>query len=260
MHTVEWRHMAGPSLYGSNTLQKQRPLSTKLPPARCLRIFRNYQYGLAGVPVLPAADNRSDRLVGADGDVLLIQTADKLTGRLWPEMAAYMAQILRVVYTLENKDMDSCANCYGCISGHDWEEDPWTMYVWGASPESLAEGWIHESAHLAMHGMGIHMESWDDQLILNQPDEVYESPVRKDKLRPAGAVLQGLYSYVHVVDWEHRLALAGHRSIRDHLKINCGRLEEGLQTVNHNLRFTEEGHQFWLGLSEWIVTLLEMKI
>jgi HEXXH motif-containing protein len=167
-----------------------------------------------------------------------------------------MAQLLNAIYVIDSTEKPEYPG-WGCVSGHDWESHPWTVYVQSYTPDAMAEGWVHEYLHNALHAMGVHLETWDDRLLLNAQDEEYESPVRKDKLRPMGAVLQGLYSYVGVTDWQIRVLESGNKMALTSLRTNLPRLDEGLNTVGHNAVWTDDGRAFWNGLTDWITETAE---
>lgn len=254
--SADWAKMVGPTQYSATRLSCVSPFMSA--PETPL-LFRDGQLGLGGIPLLPSPVDRSPDIRAGNPQDPVYRKTDHLMKTLWPEMASHMAQVLHAVYTLSGRE-DASECCYGCVSGHDWETLPMTIYALAANPESYCEGWVHEEAHVCLHSMGVHMEDWDDTLLLNGPDELYESPVRKDKLRPAGAILQGFYSYVHVVEWEWRLTDSGCDLARPSLEVNQHRLEEGLLTIDKNLRFTPAGKVFWRTLAEWTTELLERKV
>lgn len=68
-----------------------------------------------------------------------------------------------------------------------------------------ADGIIHESWHQRLYQMGIEMEEHNQQLIGNHPDDLYNSPIRFDKLRPMSACVQAIYSYIAVSEFHKEL-------------------------------------------------------
>ena len=63
------------------------------------------------------------------------------------------------------------------------------------------DGIIHEAFHQRLYQLGVEMEDSNLQLIANDPDAVYASPIRFDILRPMTACVQAIYSYVCVSEY-----------------------------------------------------------
>jgi hypothetical protein len=63
------------------------------------------------------------------------------------------------------------------------------------------DGIIHESFHQRLYQLGVEMEDSNLQLISNDPEKLYPSPIRFDVLRPMTACVQAIYSYVCVSEY-----------------------------------------------------------
>jgi len=66
---------------------------------------------------------------------------------------------------------------------------------------SATDGIIHETFHQRLYQLGVEMEDSNLQLITNDPDERYNSPIRFDITRPMTACVQAIYSYVCVSEY-----------------------------------------------------------
>lgn len=110
------------------------------------------------------------------------------------------------------------------------------------SPPGFAAGVAHELGHWKLHALGVHLEEWDAGLLANDPAELYDSPIRKDKPRPMGAVLQAQYSYLHVLDLELRMRARGEEFTM--WDLNAKRIAEGSATIRAHVRTTEDGAAF----------------
>lgn len=66
---------------------------------------------------------------------------------------------------------------------------------------STTDGIIHETFHQRLYQLGVEMEDSNMQLITNDPDARYNSPIRFDITRPMTACVQAIYSYVCVSEF-----------------------------------------------------------
>lgn len=134
---------------------------------------------------------------------------------------------------------------------------PIAIYTSLDDTSGAAENLVHEAGHLRLHALGIHLEEHDGRIITNRPDELFSSPVRKDKPRPMSAVLHAQYSYVMVLSLDEALASRGFDLILNRLKINYARIKEGMETIHINARWTEEGEAWRDYLFHWMRTVVE---
>jgi hypothetical protein len=141
----------------------------------------------------------------------------------------------------------------GCICGHHHPPEGWSIYATVDDPFGAAEGIVHEAGHNRLHAMGIDLETHTGLILANDAVELYESPIRKDKLRPMSAVLQAQYSYVNVA----QLDLICAREGWEYLKVNLPRIEEGYETIKQNARWTPEGRLWATGFFDWTESVME---
>lgn len=142
---------------------------------------------------------------------------------------------------------------HGCTCGQFSDDWGW-IYVTADNPWGFAEGIVHETAHWKLRAFGIWFEDWTDTLLANRVDELYASPVRKDKPRPMGAVLHAQYSYVHVAAMCTALLKATPAPTQtdvDWTALQVSRITEGRATLNAHARGTEAGEAFLAGLDAW---------
>ena len=172
---------------------------------------------------------------------------------LWPAVRRQCAEFLVAVVPLTQVNHPRGGG-HGCICGHYADDFGW-IYVSAEDVWGFAEGIVHEMAHWKLRALGMWFEEWTDLILLNKPEELYESPVRKDKPRPMGAVLHAQYSYIHVArmttlqlqalekpnnqDWEW-------------LELHLKRITEGRDTLRQHARGTPGfGDAFLSGVNEW---------
>jgi hypothetical protein len=134
---------------------------------------------------------------------------------------------------------------------------------------TAGDGIIHEVWHQRLHALGIDFETHAGLFFTNTDTEVYDSPIRKDKLRPMPAVIQAQYSYIGVTEYYKTLidklfdsetptpddppnnininatSLDSWLSLSAH---NVYRIQEGVDTINANIKPTSDiGERFLLG-------------
>jgi HEXXH motif-containing protein len=119
-------------------------------------------------------------------------------------------------------------------------------------PEGCAEGIYHEVGHLRLETCGIQIETHDNRLLLNGPDEMYDSPIRFDKQRPMCAVIHGLYSWLMLT--ENDIWCASRISARDaskYMKRNLPKIQNGIAEVERHVRTTPAGELFISHMLDW---------
>lgn len=180
------------------------------------------------------------------------------TMQIWPELIlSYQGLIEFIIFCHETTDYSWNAT-YGCSCGHIYfNHDGVTpgsigVFVGMLGTLGTLEALAHEVGHLRLHMLGIHIEDHDGQLILNGPDELFTSPIRKDKPRPMSAVLQAQYSYVMVSDMDLKYFDATENDKKkqcaiNYLKMNIPRIAKGHDEVRNNIRTTENGAKFMDG-------------
>lgn len=144
----------------------------------------------------------------------------------------------------------------GSCSGHQalnsWNEDFHRMavYVTVNDPQGCAEGIYHEAGHLRLEVFGLNIDDHDGFLITNAPEELYDSPVRKDCKRPMCAVIHGLYAWMMLTESDLWCIQSG---VGDSvpLKVNLPKIEEGILEVERYVRTTAAGDAFMAGLLDW---------
>lgn len=155
--------------------------------------------------------------------------------------------------------MSSGAGSRGCTSGH---YDPKhgnigryvnAVYITINSTQGCAEGIYHEVGHARLNALNLQIEEHDGTLITNTKDELYESPIRRDKKRPMSAVVQAIYSWIIFGENDLQVAALPNNAAEsaEYLIGNLPKLEDGLVTIREHVKTTPEGTQFMDGFFEW---------
>lgn len=150
----------------------------------------------------------------------------------------------------------------GCSSGH-WNPStrelelakPYmnAVYTTIVSHQGCVEGMYHEVGHLRLNALNLEIEKHDGRLFTNTSEELYESPIRRDKKRPMSAVIQAIYSWIIFGENDIQCAkIEGNsRESADYLIINLPKIEDGLATIRQHIKCTPEGKDFFDGYLEW---------
>lgn len=193
-------------------------------------------------------------LTAAPVDHPNIKLAENLLS-LWPEGFNSFQKLIYCFYPLHVEGIQG----RGSVCGSD-EAKPGEMYATVYSVAGLADAFVHELAHQKLRYLGIKVEH-ATRLITNDPEEMYVSPLRKDKLRPMTAVAHALFSYSYVTQldlimYEHEQderEKAGHFSA---IETNYNRLLEGDSVLRPNLKMDQDGARFFAGYYDWLDRIL----
>lgn len=149
----------------------------------------------------------------------------------------------------------------GCTSGHYNPEHHGSgalkfinaVYVTINSNQGCAEGIYHEVGHARLNALNLHIETHDGRLFTNTQDELYESPIRRDKKRPLSAVIQAIYSWIIFGENDLQCAKLENNALEsaEYLIGNLPKIEDGLSTIRAHIKCSPEGMKFFDSYFEW---------
>jgi HEXXH motif-containing protein len=149
---------------------------------------------------------------------------------------------------------------FGYARSHGEEDMFGTLMASVNSPVMLAECLVHEMSHHKLRAFGVSVEAtW--RFITNPPEALFESPIRKDRLRPMTAVFHATYSYTYVTELDLRI-IDGERDGRRMDKLlrrlahNVKRLEEGRALLRQHMTVDAKGEIFMAPYNDWLDTVL----
>ncbi|MCK9494156.1 MAG: HEXXH motif-containing putative peptide modification protein [Dehalococcoidia bacterium] len=185
-------------------------------------------------PCAASLMEHSDELLDVRDPVLV--HAERVL-RAWPQALHEVRSLLDVIQSWRPRGVPfaleaSGGSCGPGIAG--WG----SVMVSASNPVGYAEGVVHELAHHKLRAIGVEMEEHDGKIITNDPAEMYESGVRKDKPRPMSAVLHAHYSYLHVTEIEVRAHATGY-SMLGMLPHQVRRLTEGRAVIAAHARWAQ---------------------
>lgn len=260
MSQIDWARVAAPQVDGYDTRVAFEVFQTtryatkgRTPPSTAEKIWED------GRAVFVTMQDANQRPSSSLEDMPLtdprVRRGIKLLDH-WPEVRRQCAELLIGVSPLMlGKGEDG----HGCTCGNYGDDFGW-IFVSADSPWGFAEGIVHEMGHWKLRALGVWFEDWNDLLLANKFDELYASPVRKDKPRPMGAVIHAQYSYIHVARiCTLLLAATPQPTVNDvdWTALQLKRITEGQLTIREHARGTEAGQQFLAGLDAWTTQVLE---
>jgi len=192
----------------------------------------------------------------------------------WPEGSQMLSLFLDEYWAKWGRYMHEQAR--GSSSGHyemkSCLSEGWSkglvvnaVYVTANDWQGCSAGIYHEVGHARLESIGIDIDYHDDKLLLNGPDELYDSPVRWDVKRPMSAVVQAVYSWIMLSEADIQCAkrLQGYdlkepelekthaQASISYLIGNIPKVQDGLTEIENNLKATPEGIKFFDGFLEW---------
>lgn len=134
------------------------------------------------------------------------------------------------------------------------------MYSTIHCPVMLAENFVHETGHMKLFALGMLKEETLG-LVTNGPEHRYRSPVITDRPRPMTAVVHGVFAYMYVTELDAHLYESERdpallRLLRERLRSNLRRLDEGYAEIRAHLECDERGERFFAGFGRWMDDLL----
>lgn len=146
-------------------------------------------------------------------------------------------------------------------SSHSHENDFGSILVTVDDPIGTAQALIHEMAHHKLRALGIFFER-AERFILNPPDQLLPSPVRRGKLRPMTAVFHAQYSFMHITALDLRL-LEHSENIDEQNRIlmllsrNIIRMKAGYPLIAREIKTDYSGKLFVDSFMAWSADTLE---
>ena len=199
--------------------------------------------------------------VDAPADHPHLTLAAELLSR-WPVAYEQFCLLIDSVHPLlAPDDPQDDPDHFGNTRSHGEEHMFGTLMASVNSPVMLAECFLHEMAHHKLRAFGVSFESCT-RLIANPPDELFESPLRKDQPRPMTAVLHAMYALTYMTELDLRI-IAGEPDgsrmpkLLRRLGTNLGRLEEGRAVLQSSMRLDAEGEAFAAPYHAWVEDIVE---
>lgn len=175
--------------------------------------------------------------------------------RRWPEAFRQMQLLMHTFHPMVSEELSLDGRNVRGSASHSFESHLGTMCATVADPVGLAQAFVHELAHTKLRALGVQVES-ARRLITNDPEELFESPVRKDKPRPMSAIFHAEYSFIHVTQLDlillgDELSEARRAHVQALLARNLPRVREGLETIRQHIQVDREGRQFLDAFTAW---------
>ncbi|MCB0628191.1 MAG: HEXXH motif-containing putative peptide modification protein [Saprospiraceae bacterium] len=194
--------------------------------------------------------------------------------RIWPEGFNQFVRLMDTIYPMTkvkvsteafpNLEHSNTPLVLGS-SSHSEGRRFGSMYVTTYDPIGTAQAFVHELAHQKLRALGFQVEQ-ANILVCNSPDELFESPVRKDKLRPMTAIVHATYSWIYItelnVHWVQDALTAGKEKVvidlyAHYLYKNLPRLYDGIKLISEHAIVDKAGEKFFTSLLDWYNEIVE---
>lgn len=202
----------------------------------------------------------------------------------WPEGGLMLQNFLDEYWAKWSNDMGTISR--GSSSGHYEMKESVNkhsrtkglvlnaVYVTSNDSQGCSDGIYHEVGHARLESLGIDINQHDGQLLLNSPEELYDSPVRWDVKRPMCAVVQAVYSWIMLseADLQCGLRLQGYDTKDTEANVtpamassiyligNIPKIQDGLEEIRKHAKLTPAGVDFMDGYLEWGHSLVERSL
>jgi hypothetical protein len=199
--------------------------------------------------------------VDAPADHPHLALAAELLSR-WPVAYEQFCLLIDTVHPLlAPDDPHDDPDHFGYTRSHGEEHMFGSLMASVNSPVMLAECFLHEMAHHKLRAFGVSFEACT-RLIANAPDELFESPLRKDQARPMTAVFHAMYALTYMTELDLRIIdrePGGNRmpKLLRRLGTNLGRLEEGRSVLESSMRLDREGEAFVAPYHAWVEDIVD---
>jgi hypothetical protein len=225
---IDWGRMARPQADGYDTEILKQLVAKKYPTWQRLPLAVD-EPGMFGhrVRLTNKPKRAAPYLLNADPTHPNVGKTEAFLTAHWPEMAEQCGQLMPEIWIMIDERQKDVPDVSGCTCGDLKEFGSICTTIQGVV--GFSHGIVHELGHWKLRAMGVWLLEWDN-IVANDPTEMFDSPIRKDIQRPMGACLQAHYSYLHVLEMEIRARLVGGAST-SMLETNYGRVEDGRRTL-----------------------------
>jgi HEXXH motif-containing protein len=216
--------------------------------------------GMVAVRQAPERGLMTDRILPAKLDHPNLAAGAAFLAR-WPAAYAQFGRLVDTVYPYTDPEQARQGEWALGSSSHSYEEDFGSVHATVDNALGFAQALIHEMAHQKLRALGVSVES-AERLIANDPSEQFESPIRKDRMRPMTAVFHAQYSFIHVTALDlHMLDAARAERERQNILMllarNVPRMQEGHKEVAAHIRTDGAGRIFVNAFMDWSRDVLQ---
>jgi HEXXH motif-containing protein len=267
LRSIDWRRLAQPQDDGYDTDMTLRLAENGVTPLRPHPYRRRpvdgavtFCEGRVAVRPAPTRNMASDTILPARPDHPNIPIGGAYLSR-WPAGYEQFIRLIDTVYPYSDREQAQLGEQALGSSSHSFEDDFGGVHVTVDNALGMAQALIHEMAHQKLRALGVSIET-AQRLIANDPAELFESPIRKDRPRPMSAVFHAQYSFIYVTALDlYMLAGAQSEKERQHILMllarNVPRMQAGYGEVERNIKTDSEGDSFVGAFMEWSRDVLD---
>lgn len=259
--SIDWTRMAEPQADGYDTdmtlyLSENviTPLRPRVYQRRAIEGTHAFCHDKVALRPAPERGLLSETIVPAELNHRHLEMGAALLAR-WPTVYSQFQRLIDTVYPYTDPEQTRLGKWALGSSSHSYEEEPGSVHSTIDDALGFAQALVHEMAHQKLRALGVSLDS-AERLIVNDPSQLFKSPLHKDWLRPITAVFHDQYSFIYVTaldlemfarseeEWESQRILML-------LARNVPRMEVGFDEIGRHIRTDAAGEQFFEAFMQW---------
>lgn len=198
-----------------------------------------------------------------------LEVAERILREACPTLWSQFRELIQALHLVLADDMGTGELETGCKCGPMGDRVSFEFQITVNFGVGILEAVVHELAHNKMKTHGISLYHWerllanpiptDEAIESGEGEYLYESVIRKDKLRPLGACVSAHYSYLHVSELLLQLLEAGvigGDSIRQWLEVQRRRVTEGRRQISEVVTPDRDGVPYFDSMQAWADRLI----
>ncbi len=254
---IEWSRMAVPQEDGYDT---ELTIQFASLSQRQLRNTDNcFCGGAVAIREAPDGGLFTDKIHPARVDHPNIARAGDLLAR-WPAVYFQFIGLIDTLYPYTDPQQAKMGENALGSSSHSYPEQLGSIYATVDNPLGLAQALINEMAHTKLRAFGVSASSAKG-LILNDPAELFDSPIRVGRKLPMPGVFHDQYSFMHVTALDLEMFdKANNGKERSHILMllarNVPRMQSGQEILDRHLKTDDAGKQFADAFLAWSSDIL----
>jgi len=181
----------------------------------------------------------------------------------WPEASEQFPLLVDTIEVWTDSHVEDDVIEYTGFSSHSNEGEFGIIMLTVGHPLVIAEGMVHEMAHHKLRVLGISFLN-ASKMIVNDPSELYVSPIITSTKRPMTAVFHAQYSFIHVTSLNLSVYARSpadselRRQALRRLARYVPRMETGHVEIARHLQTDELGKIFCGAFMDWSAEVISL--
>ena len=185
----------------------------------------------------------SDDLYPDQFEINEFDIALNLLKKNWPECYYDVKRFTRVIVPLKSEEGIRRAFTVSSRQG--------AIFLDATEPNDMVENIIHENAHVKLRCI----QSFDGLLVDPDDDSVRVPVAWRPDPRPMPGIIEGVYVFSHVAEYEWRRSNTAGEKPSQHYKEMVNNIINGMQALREHAKLTEMGNYFLEQMDDWVTYL-----